>query len=131
MAAELVQRTRLSADSSAPRAARGLVVTALEAAGVTDAAALRVVVLLTSELVTNAVRHGGGDVVLQVSVTGTSVRVAAQDRSSELPVVRRPGPAEGGGRGVALIDSLATEWGVEPAEGGKTVWFQVQLPPSR
>ena len=86
------------------------------------------IALLTTEAVTNAVRHGpeGGTVTVEVSLVRGQWRVAVTDQSRARPVVRDVAPTALGGRGVMLIDRLATAWGVETAAGAaKTVWFQV------
>jgi len=78
--------------------------------------------LLVSELVTNAVRHGAPPITMHVTCdhnTGMTVRVS--DTNPTLPTA---GPADHGqesGRGVGLVDVLSDEWGVEAAEAGKAV----------
>ena len=85
-------------------------------------------VLLTSELVTNAVRHAESTVRVVVAVDDRFVRVEVHDDSDLLPVV---GPARStamGGRGMPMVDVLARRWGVTPAaDGGKAVWFELGL----
>lgn len=91
-------------------------------------ASVRTIALLTTEAVTNAVRHGpaGGTIVVAVSVARGQWRVAVTDQSPRRPVVRDVEPWALGGRGVMLIDRLATAWGVDGARGtAKTVWFEV------
>ncbi|HVU73401.1 MAG TPA: ATP-binding protein [Mycobacteriales bacterium] len=88
-------------------------------------------VLMASELVTNAVLHGAGPVVLSVGVGRGLVRVEASDSSATVPRVRPRADGEGG-RGMVLIDSLSTRWGVcdrQDAQPGKTVWFELSLGP--
>jgi anti-sigma regulatory factor (Ser/Thr protein kinase) len=85
--------------------------------------------LLTSELVANAVQHGGEPIVLQVWVDDHSVRVEVSDG---LPQLTGPAPpnwdldAEGG-RGLLLMEGLTSAWGirVEAHRAGKTVWFEL------
>jgi anti-sigma regulatory factor (Ser/Thr protein kinase) len=89
-----------------------------------------VVALLTTEVVANAVLHGGGEVVVELVLDDGVVQVAVSDGSPEVPVLRRAVPESLGGRGVALMDTLASRWGVQtPARTGsgtgKTVWFEV------
>jgi anti-sigma regulatory factor (Ser/Thr protein kinase) len=91
--------------------------------------------LLTSELVTNAVVHGGGP-TLNVGVTDEDeiLRVAVTDQNPQLPVLRRVGDGDMNGRGLAIVDELADKWSVTEIDGGKTVWFSIDsrpLPPSR
>lgn len=101
----------------------------LQAAGVRGHL-LDVLVLLVSEVVTNAVAHASPPVHLRLEIEGGVARVEVSDRAREVPVVRRPEPTQGGGRGVGLVDMLSTRWGVieSPDEGApKTVWFEVAL----
>ena len=82
--------------------------------------------LLTSEVVTNAIIHGRSGPVLAVQVKETAVRVAVGDVSPELPVRRRGRLDDVSGRGVVIIDELASAWGVErERNGSKRVWFEV------
>jgi hypothetical protein len=76
--------------------------------------------------VTNAVVHAQSDVEVVVRMTGTNVRIDVLDNSDESPVVRQPSVYDTSGRGLALVESLASAWGVERRpEGGKSVWFEV------
>jgi anti-sigma regulatory factor (Ser/Thr protein kinase) len=81
--------------------------------------------LLTSELITNALEHGSGDIDVLVSPISAGVRVDVADTSPLEPVRRTPGHDDEGGRGLLIVESLATVWGMEPLPqgGGKTVWF--------
>jgi anti-sigma regulatory factor (Ser/Thr protein kinase) len=85
-----------------------------------------ILAILTSELVTNAVVHARTRIQVGVSTLDGDVVVSVGD---EHPAAPKPLPlndAAIGGRGLALVGALATEWGVEWAhngEGGKTVWF--------
>lgn len=82
--------------------------------------------LLVSELVSNAVRHGGGHVQLRVLVNERDLTVSVYDDGDGEPVVsqRFLGPEVASGRGLQLVEKLADGWGVFPAEGGgKTVWI--------
>lgn len=86
----------------------------------------QVVALLTTELVSNAVVHGGGDVVrVTVDCTVGAVRVTCSDDDPTPPTVHTVAPDATGGRGMALIDRLAASWGSVRAVTGKQVWFQV------
>lgn len=90
----------------------------------------RVVVLLTSELVSNAVKYGpvGGHVAVRVTREDGALRVDVADQGRQSPVMRRPEPTAASGRGLMFVDVLASEWGVDhPAGGGKRVWFRVRL----
>ncbi len=80
------------------------------------------ILLVTSELVTNALRHGGGVSGFDVSLDGDAVRISVTDRSPVPPrTVPRDGPGTPGGYGWPLIRRLSTAVTVTPAPGGKTI----------
>jgi len=82
--------------------------------------------LLTSEVVTNAIIHGRSGPLLAVDVREYAVRVAVGDVSPELPMRRGGGLDDVSGRGVVIVDELASAWGVErERDGSKRVWFEV------
>jgi len=81
--------------------------------------------LATSELVTNAVLHAGGPLVLDVEVDGDGVVIAVQDPVEALPEPRAAGPADANGRGLGIISAVASTWGVDRIPGGKRVWFRI------
>ncbi len=83
------------------------------------------VALLVSEVATNALVHGSGEVEVSVVRGDRVVRVEVSDGSSHLPRPRQVGPDAEGGRGLALVSALASGWGTEAREGGKVVWFEV------
>jgi len=83
------------------------------------------VALLVSEVATNALVHGNGDVQVRVVAQGGVLRVEVSDESPQLPVVRTAGLLEEGGRGLALVETLASSWGVRPEATGKSVWFEL------
>ena len=84
--------------------------------------------LLTSELFTNALDHGEGDITLQVKRSPGEIRVDVQDSGPTQPRVRTVTPADVRGRGLMILEALAQRWGVEPQpEGhGKSVWFTLR-----
>jgi anti-sigma regulatory factor (Ser/Thr protein kinase) len=84
-----------------------------------------VAVLLTSELIANAVRHGPPAGFLQVEATHDRVRIEVSDSSSVPPAIITPGAAAVGGRGLVLIDRLSARWGWTPQPPGKTVWCEI------
>lgn len=82
--------------------------------------------LLTSEVVTNAIVHGRSGPQLVVEVTDHLIRVAVRDLSADVPVRRMTRIDDLSGRGVIIVDELASAWGVEhDLDGGKHVWFEV------
>ena len=89
--------------------------------------AVQVVLLLTSELVTNAVRHGEGQVSLGVGWDASALQVEVGDHSPGLPVMAVLDPEAVSGRGLVLVDSMAHSWGVVPDGDGKKVWFSLRL----
>ena len=85
-------------------------------------------ILLVSELVTNAVVHTGCPAVLRLSLPGAdaaeevTVRLEVADRSGRAPVPRCAGDEATGGRGLALVDGLADRWGWSTEGAGKRIW---------
>ena len=109
----------LPRDPGAPRRARALL---REHAEGLDSERLDTAVLLISELVTNAVLHGTGEIRLMIDVDGTDARFAVADEGDGTPAVRdAPGPD--GGWGLRLVGELARRWGVR--DGQTQVWFEV------
>lgn len=86
--------------------------------------------LLSSELVTNAVVHARSAIELEAARSRHDLRVDVRDvgGGSVRPVPQsRPAEAEGG-RGLAIVASLADTWGVEENGSGKSVWFTLATP---
>jgi anti-sigma regulatory factor (Ser/Thr protein kinase) len=82
--------------------------------------------LLASELVTNAIVHGAGGTTVVVDVVEGLVRVEVHDSDDTLDLAPlRVGPTCPHGRGLAIVEALASSWGVEPREDGKAVWFSI------
>ncbi len=93
---------------------------------------LEIALLLTSELVTNAVKYGGDHIVLGIADEPELLRVEVHDNGPRVPSL---GTAENhalGGRGLLLVESLAHEWGTTSGNGrshpGKDVWFTLRKP---
>src|SRR5260221_4981584 len=88
---------------------------------------LQAVVLLASELVSNAVQHANADAIpIRVEVMRTHVHVEVADEGAGfIPDPRRPGPGTTGGWGLHLVDELASRWGVHDTVDGTRVWFEV------
>jgi anti-sigma regulatory factor (Ser/Thr protein kinase) len=99
---------------------RRMCVTAGMSEDATDSA-----VLLTSEVVTNALLHSRGDARLTVTTSRGGVRVEVGDGTTDRPC---PGPEDAEathGRGLQLVEMCASSWGSRPTARGKCVWFQV------
>jgi len=83
-----------------------------------------VAALLTSELVTNAVRHEASPaVMLDITCSSGQLRIDVHDSSRAMPApADAPADAETG-RGLIIVGALADEWGFYPTPGGKAVYF--------
>jgi len=86
------------------------------------------VVVVVSELVGNAVIHARTDFEFTVRPAGAGVRVEVCDGSLIVPRWTPAAMSATTGRGLILVQRLASEWGVEPHPGGKTVWALVEEP---
>jgi anti-sigma regulatory factor (Ser/Thr protein kinase) len=84
--------------------------------------------LLVSELVTNAVVHGSGIIVVVIDCADDQVSISVSDDEPAEPEIQPERPLALGGRGLRMIESLASAWGVRPRPDGpgKVVW--VTLP---
>jgi anti-sigma regulatory factor (Ser/Thr protein kinase) len=86
--------------------------------------------LLVTELVTNAVRHGGAasDRPLRVELRRRPgwIRVEVVDPGSEFESAAVAGHSDGGW-GLFLVDRISERWGVRPVPSGKCVWFELPV----
>jgi anti-sigma regulatory factor (Ser/Thr protein kinase) len=84
--------------------------------------------LLTSELVTNAIRHEAGEHVMVVITSGDGqLRVDVHDSSTCGPIpMRAPAEAETG-RGLMLVESMSSDWGFYWTVAGKAVYFTLPI----
>ncbi|MFE0513833.1 SpoIIE family protein phosphatase [Streptomyces sp. NPDC058964] len=86
------------------------------------------VLLVVSELVTNALVHTDGKVRLDLTLVSQRFRVAVADASPRTPV--KPtniGWEATGGRGILLVEAVSASWGTVPVSGGKQVWAELAL----
>ncbi|MBV6696744.1 ATP-binding protein [Kitasatospora aureofaciens] len=91
------------------------------------------ILLMVSELVTNACLHApGGPRELRLSWNGTRLRVEVADESPVPPRLRPyADPGRPGGHGLRVVDRLARAWGSVPEGDGKLVWLEVPSPLDR
>jgi anti-sigma regulatory factor (Ser/Thr protein kinase) len=108
--------------------ARRFVVSALIDWGqeATDTAAL-----LISEVVSNVVTHVGPDrpdkeMIVSLTRRANLVRVEVTDSDRGMPIIGHGHANALSGRGLILLDALASAWGVVPIDSGKVVWFEVK-----
>ncbi|MFF9035252.1 SpoIIE family protein phosphatase [Streptomyces sp. NPDC014892] len=83
--------------------------------------------LLVSELVTNALRYGEGEIRLRLLLDRTLV-CEVWDAGLVQPRRRRARDTDEGGRGLQLVGLLSAAWGSRRTPRGKTVWFELPLP---
>jgi anti-sigma regulatory factor (Ser/Thr protein kinase) len=116
---------QFTAGRAAARSARHWATPLLASWGLRRAASDALVVL--SELVTNAVFHGDGDIDVRLSRVAGAVRIEVTDRGRGTVVVRHPAPETIGGRGMLLVEHLSRSWGVTTSANGKTVWAEMTV----
>lgn len=115
----------LGPDAASAGRARRVIESAVTAAG--HAELVDVATLLVSEVVTNSVLHAGTEMRLKCQPSGNGIRVEVFDRSPLLPSIRHYDAQATTGRGLALVSALATSWGVDCEDDGKTVWFELGI----
>jgi DNA-binding NarL/FixJ family response regulator len=82
--------------------------------------------LLVSELVTNAVTHGGSAADVVIRLLPDRVHVAVTDDAGDVPTaVGQSADDDESGRGLAIVQAVADRWGDFSADGRKTVWFEL------
>ncbi|HEY0515602.1 MAG TPA: ATP-binding protein [Solirubrobacteraceae bacterium] len=113
---------------NAPSVARSAVSERLIELGI-DGSYGQTIVLLVSEVVSNAVRHSEGaagtPIVLAATVTPAAVRVAVNDGGVGFTPRPRDPEQLGDGYGLYLLEKAATSWGID-ASAGTTVWFELE-----
>ncbi|MFG2452777.1 ATP-binding protein [Streptomyces sp. NPDC048512] len=85
--------------------------------------------LLVSELITNSVRHTPGPIRLTLQTQNGRLRCEVEDVGFSEPVRSPVAEDAESGRGTELLDILAGAWGCIPTTRGKTVWFELDIPP--
>ena len=132
LGARQLLHVRLQNDAGAAATARGLVREAVVGAvGGVSEDVLDSMLLVTSELVTNGLRHGEPPVLLTLDWRRDRMRLTVTDQGSKTPRPRLAGPDSTGGRGLFLVSALATAWKIEPQIGdrsgdrpGTAVWAE-------
>jgi anti-sigma regulatory factor (Ser/Thr protein kinase) len=121
-----MRRIRLSAGPMAAAEARGEVRAAIlswEVPVDEDIA-----VLLTSDLVTNAIRHAAGErVMLGIRCSSDQLRIDVYDTSRTLPMLADAAEDDENGRGLMLVAKLSSDWGFYRTPAGKAVYFTLAL----
>jgi serine/threonine-protein kinase RsbW len=119
---------RLPRGAEAPAQARMTIGQWLE--GLVDRRSVEDVKLLVSELVTNAVRHPrhNGQIEVKLELTRARVRVEVCDPGDGFrkPRIGTPAPDALGGRGLLIVDRVASRWGVSPGRPTR-VWFELAI----
>jgi len=116
---------RLPQDASAPRVARQLIADALSRWDLGEL--VEEATLITSELVTNAAVRCRQALELVVARTPEGVEICVADDAPGSPRPRAAGPLDTHGRGLQLVEALASEWGTRPGPGGKVVWARLRF----
>lgn len=83
------------------------------------------VLLVANELVANAVEHAGSPVQVVVAVLPGTVRIEVRDGSPGAPRLQPINPYAARGRGLQMVDGLASSWSWSADGAGKTVWAEV------
>jgi anti-sigma regulatory factor (Ser/Thr protein kinase) len=90
-----------------------------------DPAVVERALLTTSELVTNALRHGEGAIELRMGRVGDRMRLEVADQGDGVPAIRAEAGDETGGWGLRIVEELALRWGC--FEGTTHVWAELSL----
>ncbi len=116
-------RLRLNLHSKAPGQARRRVADWLTSVGCPDDVVATMVVV-TSELVTNAIVHAKSAPEVTATVSDGHVRLEVADGHLAPPVLRSDDEVRVGGYGLRVVDELTHTWGWEPTADGKRVWVE-------
>jgi GAF domain-containing protein/anti-sigma regulatory factor (Ser/Thr protein kinase) len=121
---EVAERLQLGDEPDAVPRARRFAVAAL--AGLFADELVDDAALIISELVTNAFLHGEPPVVVRISAHAHLVHIEVADESRSAPMRGRPDSNAMTGRGMGLVESLSSRWGVAPEARGKKVWCELE-----
>lgn len=81
--------------------------------------------IVVDELVSNSVLHAATPMVVTLEYESHVVRCSVSDRCASGPMPRVVERADGTGRGLRLVNAIATRWGVERSHAGTTVWAEI------
>jgi anti-sigma regulatory factor (Ser/Thr protein kinase) len=116
----------LAPDPAAARAAREFVSEQCRSSGV-DTEVVHTALLLVSEVVTNAILHGRSGPRLLLTIGPAVMRVEVTDDNSRVPQMVEADADALDGRGLTIVDTLASAWGSRPDGAGKLVWFELEV----
>jgi anti-sigma regulatory factor (Ser/Thr protein kinase) len=126
-------KARLTADASAPSEARAFVTAQLSTTRLPPDVAAEDVVLVTSELVTNAVNAGGTTLEVEILASPHRVELVVSDDAAGWPAPNSPDPTDLSGRGLQIVNHLAHSWDTTRRSRGKAVaarWFDRRRHPA-
>jgi anti-sigma regulatory factor (Ser/Thr protein kinase) len=86
--------------------------------------------MVTSELVTNAIRAGADLIVLELDANSTGLYIAVTDDAAGEVIARIPRALDTSGRGLHIVAAIAQRWGVDALPAGKRVWAELPAPGS-
>ena len=112
----------LQPEPASVRRAREFAHASLAEAGCTDDGAIDIVI---SELVTNAIVHGAAPITLHLWPRPGHVRVGVSDGSAAQLEPRNATASARSGRGLAIVERLAVQWGSDSRHDGKLAWADV------
>ena len=81
--------------------------------------------LVVDELVTNSIVHAATPMVVTLEYSRNACRCSVRDGCANGPLPRLVERADGSGRGLRLVNAIATTWGVERSAAGTTVWAEI------
>ena len=114
-------KTTLPADINAPSQARAYVASQLIAESLPTGVLADKVVLIASELVTNAVQAGATAIGIDMRVDGSRLDLVVTDDADGWPTPADASTDDTAGRGLSIVEQLADSWDVEELEPGKAV----------